>query len=340
MNRLRAGWERLQGTKAWRAWSRVGDARGGILAGGIAYFAFFSVVPALTVGFTIFGYVLGANTGLQQEVAQKVNGALGFELIGLRPGQGVVQLADLVQQEVLTLAGVFGLAALLYAGLGWLEGTREGIRAVFGLGPMANPWLAKVRDVAALLLLGLVMLASVVAGFVVAAAAGAVSGWLGWSGTVQHELVVTAASTLLLAAVDASVFLLFLTVLADVGVPVADLPGGAVLGGIGMQALKYAGGLLVHRISRNPVLASSVVLVGLLVWMNLAARLTLLVAGWSATTAADRGHLDAAPRPAGGSATSRDPRRGTMGGQARRPDGRPGAGEAAMAEPGRARAAG
>jgi membrane protein len=327
---------RVQATRPARAWNRVGDARGGVLAGGIAYFAFFSVVPALTVGFTVFGYLVGNDPGLQQQVAQKVNGALGFELIGLQAGHGVVQLADLVRRGVLTLTGAFGLAALMYAGLGWLEGTREGIRAVFGLPPTANAWLAKLRDLAALLLLGLVTLASVVAGFVVAGATGAVTGLLGWSGTVLDEVAVTAASTLLLVAVDAAVFLLFLTVLADTGVPVADLRGGVLLGGLGMQVLKYAGGLLVHRISHNPVLASSVVLVGLLVWMNLAARLTLLVAGWSATTATDRGHLSPPARPAVRAGTIGAGERGRMGADGRSPGGRPQEREADMsAQPAR-----
>jgi hypothetical protein len=105
--------------------------------------------------------------------------------------------------------------------------------------------------------------------------------------------------------------------------------------------LKYSGGLLLHRISGNPVLASSVVLVGLLIWMNLAARLTLLVAGWSAITAIDRGHLEVVSRTAGGGTSSEGPRRGSEDGPRCRSGGRQGdwprAGESGMARSGMAR---
>ena len=44
--------------------------RGGLLAGGIAYFAFFSVFPALTLGFAIFGFVLRGHLGLFHDVVE------------------------------------------------------------------------------------------------------------------------------------------------------------------------------------------------------------------------------------------------------------------------------
>jgi membrane protein len=328
--RVRAVNDRLQATKPLRAWNRLNDARGGILAGGIAYFGFFSLVPVLTVGFTGFGYVLGGNAPLQQQVAQRVNASLGITLIGTRPGQGAVQLSRLVQDRTLTLTGGVALVVLVIAGLGWLQATREGIRAVFGIPVLTDPVLARIRDVASLGLLGLAVVASLVAGVVVGTAAGAVSGWLGWDGTPLAEGTVWLGSSLVLIAVDTLIFLLFLTVLSGVPVPVADLRFGAFLAAGGMQLLKLSAGLLAHRLSRNPLLASSVVLVGLLVWMNVAARLTLFGAAWAAVTAVDRGHLDTASRPAGGPGATRGTGHGTMGPDARRPPGRMREGETAM----------
>jgi membrane protein len=321
--RVRALLARLQATKPLRTWSRLNDSRGAILAAGIAFFGFFSLVPALTLGFTAFGFVLGGSESLQRKVAQRINEWVGFTLIGTSPGSGVVQLSDLVQQDVLTLTGVFGLVSLVFAGLGWLKSTREGIRVVFGAPTMTNYLLARVRDLASLLLLGLVVLASLVTGVVVATGTGAVTGWLGWDGTPLGEATVSVGSSVVLLVLDMAILLLFLTVLSDVPVPVADLRSGAVLGALGMQVLNYSAGLVVHRVSHNPLLASSVVVVGLLVWMNLAARVTLLTAAWAATTAADRGHLDTAtragPQPEGEVMTRLSQRNGTQPSQPSQP---------------------
>lgn len=315
----------MEATKPLRTWARLRDARGGVLAGGIAYFGFFSLVPALIVGFTAFGVLLDGDTSLQRQVAQRVNDSVGFVLIGTDPGTGVVQLSELVQGEVLTLAGAFGLIVLVLAGLGWVQATRQGIRAVFGVPPMTNPVLARLRDAATLGLLGVAVLVSLAAGLAVGTATGAFTRFLGWDGTPLAEGAVWLGGSLVLLAVDTLIFLLFFTVLSDLPVPVADLRPGAYLAGAGMQVLKLSAGMLAHRVSRDPLLASSVVIVGFLVWMNLAARLTLLGAAWSAVTAADRGHLDAVA-PSG----SFGP--GDGGGQEHRsgPGGRgPGAGDAA-----------
>ena len=322
MNRLRALLARLQATKPARAWTRLNDARGGILAGGIAYFGFFSLVPALTVGFTIFGYVIGGDTVLQRQVAQRVNASVGITLIGTVPGVGAVQLADLVRHGILTLTGVFGLVVLVVAGLGWLQAAREGIRAVFGLPVMTDPVVARLRDVASLGLLGLAVLGSLVAGVVVGAATGALTRALGWDGTPLAESAVWLGSTLVLIGVDTLIFLVFLTVLSGVRTPVADLRFGAFLAAAGMQVLKLSVGLLAHRLSRNPLLASSLILVGMLLWMNLAARLILFAAAWAAITAGDRGHLTLAAR------AGRE--QGTMGAGTDHPRGWSGEGEPTM----------
>jgi hypothetical protein len=37
-----------------RAWQRYSDAHGSVLAGGVGYFAFFSIFPAAALAFTVF----------------------------------------------------------------------------------------------------------------------------------------------------------------------------------------------------------------------------------------------------------------------------------------------
>ena len=50
--------------------------RGGVLAGGIAYFAFFSLFPALTLGFAIFGFVLRDHPDLYHDIVHSVSTTL------------------------------------------------------------------------------------------------------------------------------------------------------------------------------------------------------------------------------------------------------------------------
>ena len=84
-------------------------------------------------------------------------------------------------------------------------------------------------------------------------------------------------------------FLTFFRVLAQVSVPVRVLLGGAVIGALGLDALKLAGGLLPRMASGNKLLASAATWSALLLFFNLAGRITLLSAAWAAVTTADLG---------------------------------------------------
>ena len=59
-----------------------------------------------------------------------------------------------------------------------------------------------------------------------------------------------------------------------------SVPGGA--GGVGLSLLKISAGALLPRLTANPLFASFAIVIGLLVWLNLIARLILISAGWAA----------------------------------------------------------
>jgi membrane protein len=79
--------------------------------------------------------------------------------------------------------------------------------------------------------------------------------------------------------------------LAGVSVPRHDLMDAAVFGGVGLGLLKIFAGILLNGASNNKFLLSAGLLLGLLVWLNLVSRLTLVAAAWGAIVALDRGHL-------------------------------------------------
>ena len=83
-------------------------------------------------------------------------------------------------------------------------------------------------------------------------------------------------------AVDTGLMLLLLRFLSGVSLPTHDLVQGALLGGVGFTVLKLLGARLVSGTVNNPLFASIALVVGLLVWLNLIARLTLISAAWAA----------------------------------------------------------
>jgi membrane protein len=291
--------QQAQATVPWRAWQRYGSARGGVLAGGIAYAGFFSLFPALAFGFTIFGIVLGNNTELQTRVVESVNSSFGTAIIKTSPtAEGIVELSQLTDGSTLTLWGVLGAIGMLLTGLGWLDAIRSGVRAMFGQ-PQAEGNLvrAKLRDTLVLATLGLVVLGSAITGFVVNSATGWLLETVGLSGSLPGRLLLGGVGVLLLLAVDIAVFVVLFQLLSGVSVPRQDLLDAAVFGGIGLGLLKVFGGILLNGASNNTFLLSAGLLLGLLVWLNLVSRLTLVAAAWGAIVAMDRGHLAAPASP-------------------------------------------
>ncbi|GAB3237857.1 hypothetical protein GCM10027456_01090 [Kineosporia babensis] len=286
--------ERAKRTVAWRAWQRYGKARGGILAGGMAYAAFFSIFPALAVGFTVFGLVVGDDVDMQNSVVEAVNDGVGTVIISPVGGSGgIVSIDTLTGSSELTIAGIIGLVGFLFTGLGWLDAMREGIRAMFGQATQeANFVLAKVRDLGVLVSIGLVMLLSAISGIFVSASTGVILGWIGIDeGSGIGRVVLGCAGTLLVLGVDILIFILLFRLLSGVRLPNHDLWDAALFGGIGLGILKLLSGVLLNGASNNKFLATAGVALILLVWLNLVCRLTLVAAAWGATQAIDRGHL-------------------------------------------------
>jgi membrane protein len=283
---------RIGRSRPVRAYRRFGVARGGLLAGGIAYAAFFSIFPALAAGFTVFGIVLGNDTALQAKVVSSVNDSFGTALIAPHEGEpGVVSIDRLTGPSTLSIAAVISILLLLWTGLGWLEATREGIRAMFGQPPLAgNVVKAKGRDLSVLMVIGGAVLVSTGAGVAVSAAGGVLLRWVGLEGSTTGALLLGVLSTLVLLAVDVAVLLVLFRLLSGIQLPRRDLADGALAGGVALGVLKLFAGFLLQHVSDNKFLAAFAVAVGLLVWLNFVARIILLAASWAAITAVDHRH--------------------------------------------------
>jgi membrane protein len=302
--RVRAvpGWvaarlEPLRRTVPWRAWARYNAARGNVLAGGVAYFAFFSLFPAMALGFTAFGLLLGGHEDLQVRLVQYVNSNLGSVVLTYRAGGGLVSVEQLTARGVLTTAGALGFVTLVLSGLGWISALREGVQGVFAGRSETHFLVLKLVDLVVLAAAGLAVLVSVALSVAVNVATDQVLDVLGIPSGSLSSTAVNIAGQLVLTLVDAVIFTLLFHRLAGVAVPLRDVAVGGFAASLGFTVLKLFGTVLLQIATRNRFLAAFGVIITLLVWMNLVARVTLVGAAVSATVAADRGHL-ATPDPA------------------------------------------
>ncbi len=308
---------RFRASKPWRAWKRYGDARGNILAAGIGYFAFFSIFPAVALAFTVFGFVLRGHPELLTSIADNLNANLPGFVRDVQHPQGLIPIKA-PRASALTITGVIAFVSLMLAGMGWLGALREGIRAVFGAqGSAGNLITTKLRDLGVLFTLGLGVALSAVLTTVIGAAAGWIADRIGLSG---QEWILVLAGFAVSVLADTGLMMLLLRVLSGIPAHSRDLVQGALLGGVGFSLLKLSATTVLPRVTANPLFASIAIVIGLLFWLNLIARLTLIAAAWAAGDLEEsRGDVlplqvqgrDAAARP--GTSIARDDSLPTFG---------------------------
>jgi membrane protein len=276
---VKAAVARFGASRAGRAWKRYADARGNILAAGVGYFAFFSIFPAAALALVVFGFVLREHHDLLHRIFDHLSDYLPGLVQNAQYPQGLIKI-QAPPALALSVAGVIAFLTLVLAGLGWLGAVREGIRAVFGVqGPAGNLIINKVRDLGVLFTLGLGIALLAVLSTVVGAGAGWVADGIGLAG---EDWVVVLAGFALSVLADTALMIILLRVVSGVRVPWRDLLQGALVGGVGFSLLKISAAALLPRLTANPLFASFAIVVGLLIWLNLIARLTLLSAAWAA----------------------------------------------------------
>lgn len=276
---LKAWWARIQETPAWRAWKRYGDHRGNLIAGGVGYFAFFSVFPAVLLAFTVFGILLRSQPQLLADTKDAINDLLpGFVKTPTQPN-GVIDVSVPTGAE-LSVQGVISVVGLVLAGTGWLGALRDGIRAIFGVeGSPGNAVLAKLRDLGVLLVLGVAILLSAAVGAVAGSAASWFADLVGLGG---QQWVLNVVAFVVGVALDGAIVAVMLRILSGVQLPWRAVRHGAIFGGIGLTLLKTFGALLISGTTDNKLYLGFALVVGLLVWLNFMSRVILIAAAWAA----------------------------------------------------------
>jgi len=308
LQKVTDGYGKALRTHPGRAYQRYNDARGNVLAGGIAYFAFFSVFPAVLAGLTVLGLVMAAVPQVRDPVVSALvevgqTYLSGLLKPGVKPaGDDVtgVYIDSVLNSSALNWALVASLGTLAFTGLGWIDGMRQGIRAVFGEDSGGGFFLlVKLRDLAVLVIIGVGVLLSVSSTLVTKIAGEYLLHLLGTDDTTGGRWLVTVAGFLVSFVIDTATFLTVFRVLPGASIPLRQLLSGALLGGIGLGVLKQFGtGIAQRSADGNAFLGAAASVIVLLVFMNLVGRLILWAAAWAATTAEDAGTLAPAQGPA------------------------------------------
>lgn len=266
-------------TRPWDAWQRYGHANGDLLAAGIGYYAFFSVFPAVALGFTIFGFVLRGHPDLLYAIADSLNEILPGMVQTPDQPDGIITLST-PEALTLTVTGIVSLITLIWAGLGWVGALRTGMRGIFGLeASPGNIVTTKARDLGVFASMGVAVLASALLSSLLGAVSDQVAAWVGLPG---GGLLVSILGLALAVAIDTAIMVVLLRILSGVPLPWVNVRDGALLGALLLTVIKYFGGVLIAFATRNPLLSAVAVSVGLLFWLNLIARVVLLSASWAA----------------------------------------------------------
>lgn len=276
----------------FRMQEHFSEVKGSQQAAGVTYFGFLSVFPVLALAFFAVGYVAKVFPDAQDALIR----AIGEVLPGLvGDGANQVPLEDI--QGAAGAVGLIGLVGVLYAGLGWLSSLQTALIVVFGMPERLQPKFVAgtVRDLASLVVLGVVLMVSVSASGVLTRMSRQVLDWvglgagLGWLVTVIALAFGLAASALL--------FFLMFRILARPPIPAKALWSGAWLGAIGFEVLKQLSGLLLVSTKGQPAFQAFGIALILLVWINYFSHVILYAAAWAQTAPVAR--AADGPDPAG-----------------------------------------
>ena len=255
---------------------RFGEDSAGFMAAALTYRAFLSLFPLLLLGASVLGFVLAGNPELYTRAVRSVSDSL--------PGIGTLVAENLSSVTAnRSIAGIIGLAGLLWTGIGVAEATSFALSKIWRIEPQTSTVRVKIRAIATVLTLGLIALAGVAVTIAVSA--------IDTSGVLAAALRIVGVPIAL--GLDFALFLATYRLLGPGHRSILAPWRGAALAAIGWTALKLVGGWYAARTVANSsaVYGTFASTVGILVILSLAARIFLygaeLNAMWVGRTGGD-----------------------------------------------------
>jgi membrane protein len=256
-----------------RTQEHYGEVGAAQQAGAMTYFGFLSTFPILALAFFAVGQIAKVYAGAESDLIEAIDQVLPG-LVGDAPGQ--LKIADI--ESAAGTVGIIGVVGLLYAGLGFVDGLRKALEAVFVVPDEEQPGFlaAKARDLVALVVLGLILLVAVAATGLIRTFSVNVLEWIGldegfgWLIVLLTLVLGLAANTLL--------FFSMFHLAPQTDTPKRALWAGALLGAIGFEILKQASTILLEATQGQPAFQAFGIALILVVWIHYTSMVILYAA--------------------------------------------------------------
>jgi membrane protein len=265
----------------FRTIEHYGAVKGSLQAGAITYFGFLSVFPILALAFAVVGYVANFYEDAQADLVAAIQGVLPG-IVSTEEAEGKIAISDVQAAAPGLLTG--GLLVMLYSGLGWISAMREALLVLFEKPVKGQPGFVtgKLRDLTALVLLGVVLVLSVAVSGVVTSLATPILDFLDLEAGAEPLLWLLAIP--LAVAASSLLFFAFFKLLGDPDEPNRSLWSGALLGAVGFELLKQLSRWLIASISEQPGFQVFGIALVLLVWIYYFSRVVMYAAAWAHTS--------------------------------------------------------
>ena len=280
----------VQSLRPYRVYINYSHSDGNLRAAGMGFQSLFAIFAAIWLGFSAASIWLSGNPQVFAALVTIINRAVPG-LISTSTSVGAISSEQLEAATGFGWYGIIAAIGLLWTAIGWLYYTRQAVRAVFGLSrDTTNYVLQKIRDLFLALGFGLVLIVSALLTILSTQALTFLLDLTGLSSDSFWTTAVTRFSGLLVSVI-LNIFTLgaMFRVMSRVSIPWRNLFFGVLLGALVLAGLSALGGLFLGAATKNPLLASFAVFVGLLLWFNLISRVILLSASWIAVGMLDSG---------------------------------------------------
>jgi membrane protein len=255
---------------SWLAVDRFVDVLGGRLAAAISYYAFFAAFSLGVFGYSILGRLLGSS---ESSVLSAINDYLESSLPWVAPTARQVG-----RGEITIISG----AALLLAGVGWVETLRSSLRAVWRLDQHPGNWLIRrIVDLGMLFGLGLLLGLSLAMSWAIDQLLGLIT-----PNTTLGEVALRPFGPVLEFLVNVILASALLTAVPRLRLSPRRLVVPVLFVAIGIQVLNTVGRLFIARSEGRPVYAVVAGAVGLLIYLYVLNQLILFGAAVAATSTA------------------------------------------------------
>ena len=261
-----------------RAGIRYSDKHGDHYAAAITYFSVLALVPVLMMAFAAAGYILAGNQPLLAELQQAITSTLPPTLA---PTVNSIIDTAIGQRDAV---GILGLVFGLVAGLGWTVNLREALSEQWDQRGATVPLVKRYGlDLLAMIGLALALVVSFAITTVGTGMTGTVVELLGLGSTWWTELLVFLVGLALALLANWIVLTWVVARLPREPVTLRSAVRAAALGAVGLVVLQQVMTIYLAVVTTSPAGVAFGPILGLLVFINVVARLVLFVTAWAAT---------------------------------------------------------